>query len=527
VRVALCFPGGYRAGMSSLGFQTVLWGFARQPGVLVERVFLEEAGLEVMDAAFPPGAADLFAFSISCENDYEGLLRALGLAGLPLRAADRGRGAPLVVAGGFAPSLNPEPLAAFVDAVAVGEGEELLAPLARAARAWRGDPAATRAGLAAIPGIYVPALYEPRYAADGTLEAFEAAPGAPPRVRRAAVADLDAWPTRSRTVAPGSEFEELCVLEVNRGCGRGCRFCAAGSVVRPLRHRSLGALRAAAAETVGLHPRLGLLGAAVADHPDLLELARGLDAAGRGFSLSSLRVERCEPELLELLARGGTRTVTLAPETGSERLRLAVGKRVSDAQLLEAAGRAAAAGMRQVKLYFMVGLPTETAADRDAIADLVARVRHRLLAERREKTSLVRLAVTLGCFVPKAWTPFQWHPFAGVRQLRDALGQVRRGLRRVPNTAVTQDLPKWSRVQALLSLGDRRAGEILERAVLLDGDWERAARESPVNPDFFVLRGRDRDELLPWDFVDAGLEKAALWRRYEQALAAAPQGEGA
>jgi radical SAM superfamily enzyme YgiQ (UPF0313 family) len=454
------------------------------------------------------------------------VLRVLELASLPLRAADRGPRAPLVVAGGFAPTLNPEPLAPFVDAVAIGEAEELLAPLVEAARQSRSGRDAALLRLAAAESIYVPALYTPRYAADGTLAAHDPSPGAPARVRRAAVADLDAWPTHSVTLAPESEFEELCIVEVNRGCGRGCRFCAAGSVVRPLRHRSLPALRAALAATAGLHPRVGLLGAAVADHPGLLELARELDAAGRGFSLSSLRVERADPELLRLLARGGARTATLAPEAGSERLRFAVGKRVTDEQVLEAAGRAAAAGLRQVRLYFMLGLPTETPEDLAAIPSLVARVRERLLETRRERTGLVRVGVTLGCFVPKAWTPFQWHPFAGVRARRAALAEVSRGLRRVPNTTVTHDQPKWSLVQALLSLGDRRAADVLEAAVLRGGDWARALRGAEPPPEFFVGRERGRDEVFPWDFVDVGLGKAALRRQYEAALGGRGAGEG-
>jgi radical SAM superfamily enzyme YgiQ (UPF0313 family) len=521
VRVALAYPGPYRAGMSSLGYQTVLYGFASLPGVLAERVFLdaEGASLRVLDAGFAPGEADLLAFSISGENDYENFLRILALAGLPLRAADRGPRSPLVVAGGIAPTLNPEPIANFVDAVAIGEGEELLAPLVDAVRGRAGRDAALER-LAGVPGIYLPLRHEPRYASDGALAAFEPSTGAQPRVVRAAVRDLDAWQTFSRTVAPGSEFEKLCLVEVSRGCGRGCRFCAAGHVVRPLRHRSIEALRSAIAATAGLQSRVGLLGAAVADHPDLTILGRELIAAGRGLSLSSMRLDRVEPELLELLAAGGTRTATFAPETGSERLRRVIGKRIADEQILDAAGRAAAAGLRQIKLYFMIGLPAERAADREAIPELVQRVRERTLSGRREKTDLVRIAVTVGGFVPKAWTPFQWHPFAGVRALKEAQSAVVRELRRIPNVSVTHDVPKWSYVQALLSLGDRRAGDILEAAVAT-GDWPRALREAAVDPDFFTLREKGRDELLPWDFIDVGLTKSGLRAQYEKALAEA------
>ncbi len=496
----------------------MLHGFATLPGVIAERAFVADGGgsLQVLDAGFAPGEADLLAFSICGENDYENLLRALTLAGLPLRADDRGPGSPLVVAGGIAPTLNPEPIAPFVDVVAIGEGEELLAPLVDAVRG-RPERGESLERLAGAPGIYIPSRYEPRYASDGTLAAFEPKGCAPARVARAAVRDLDAWPTFGRTVAPGSEFEKLCLVEVSRGCGRGCRFCAAGHVVRPLRHRSLDALRRAIAATSGLQRRVGLLGAAVADHPDLTVLGRELLAAGRGFSLSSLRLDRVDAELLDLLAAGGTRTATFAPETGSERLRRVAGKRITDEQILEASGRAAAAGLRQIKLYFMLGLPTETAGDRAAIPDLVRRIRERTLAGRREKCDLVRISVTLGGFVPKAWTPFQWHPFAGIRALKEAQSGVVRELRRIPNVTVTHDVPKWSYIQALLSLGDRRVADILEAAVVA-GDWQKTLREAAVDPDFFVLREKGRDELLPWDFIDTGLSRSGLRAQYEKAL---------
>jgi radical SAM superfamily enzyme YgiQ (UPF0313 family) len=509
--------------MSSLGFQTVLHGFSALDDVAAGRVFLDEESEELvlLDAAVDPGRVDLLAFSVSAENDYPLVLRILALAGLPLRSGRRKRPHPLVIAGGIAPSLNPEPLAEFMDAIVLGEGEQVLAPLVEAARGSGGgeaDRMAVLEKLSSVKGIYVPALYEPSYAADGTLAGFTAAPPAPAKVVRAVTRDLDPYPAVSRIVAPGSEFEDLFLMEVNRGCGRGCRFCAAGHLIRPLRHRSLESLKALADEGALMFERFGLLGSAVADHPKIKDLMKALLDRGRQFSVSSLRIDRLEPEFLDLLRRGGCRTVTLAPETGSERLRRAVNKRISDEQILAAVEAAAAAGIPNLKLYFMIGLPTETAEDRDAIAALLRKVRHRVVSGSREHGRIGTIRASVSCFVPKAWTPFQWHPFADVKELKAALRLLSKQIGKIPNVTVTHDLPKWAYVQALLSRGDRRTADILERVHRLGGDWSRALRESPFNPDFLVYRAREKDELFPGDFIDTGLRRERLWQEYERAL---------
>ncbi len=510
--------------MSSLGFQTVLYGFAALPEVLAERVFLEDDGenLLILDAGIQPLQVDLFAFSVSYENDYLNLLRILAGAGFPLRARERGADYPLVLAGGIAPTLNPEPLAAFVDLVVVGEGEELLGPLVEVLRRRAPSSGAKRKlleRLAALPGIYVPALYQPSYAADGCLAKFSPRPPAPRRVSRAQVRDLDAHPAVSRILAPGSQFENLMLIEINRGCGRGCRFCAAGHLYRPVRHRRREGLLASMEEASKVLERFGLLGSAVADHKDLLEVAREIVRRGWKFSLSSVRLDRLPPELLRLLREGGAKTITIAPEAGSERLRRAIKKSITDEQILEAAERIAEAGFYSLKLYFMLGLPTETPGDREAIPALIKKIRHRLLAVGRVRRRMGTIRVSLSFFVPKAWTPFQWHPFSEVRLLKAALSPLVRELRKIPNVTVTHEVAKWAYVQAILARGDRRAGDILESACRWGGDWGRAGRESAMNPDFFVHRTRERRELFPWDFIDTGLRKDRLWREYQRALA--------
>lgn len=224
------------------------------------------------------------------------------------------------------------------------------------------------------------------------------------------------------------------------------------------------------------------------------------------------------PELLDLLRRGGCRTVTLAPETGSERLRWAIHKRISDAQILAAAEAAAEAGIPNLKLYFMVGLPTETREDREAMVDLLERIGRRVVSVGRRRKRVGTVSASIGCFVPKAWTPFQWHPFAEAKELKSALRHLTKMIGKIPNVRATHDLPKWAYVQALLSRGDRRAGNLLERVHHAGGDWSRALRESPFNADFFVYRRREKEELFPWDFVDTGLRRDRLWSEYCRAL---------
>jgi radical SAM superfamily enzyme YgiQ (UPF0313 family) len=264
--------------------------------------------------------------------------------------------------------------------------------------------------------------------------------------------------------------------------------------------------------------RIGLLGSAVADHPDILDLMKDLLRRNLGFSVSSLRIDRLGPEFIELLREGGCRTVTLAPETGSERLRRAIRKRISNDQVLAAAEAVAAAGIPNLKLYFMVGLPTETWEDREAIVGLLEALSRRVVAAGRRRGQVGNVNVSIGCFVPKAWTPFQWHPFAEVKELKSALRRLTRLIGKMPNTRVTHDLPKWSYVQALLSRGDRRTADLLENVHRTGGDWNRVLKEAPFNSDFFVYREREKDELLPWDFVETGLQKEKLWNEYRRAL---------
>jgi len=534
IAIALVYPNTYGVGMSNLGFQTMYWHLNQRPDVVCERVFLPEAAdleelrrtetpLFSLESQRPLPDFHMVGFSVTFEGDYINVLRILRLAGIPARAADRRPGDPLVLMGGVCAFSNPEPLAPFMDLVGVGEGEEIAGELVQAYRDGYRDRAAFLEALAAIPGIYVPALYEPSYGPDGALAAVAPRSGAPAVVAKRRLRDVDRFETISLVKTPNAEYGHMALLEVGKGCGRGCRFCLEGQVYRPVRHRSVAALSASVAR-LARDPdnrRIGLVGACVSDYPWIGDLVESIAASGLELSISSLRADSLTPELVGALARGGHRTLTVAPEAGTERLRRAIRKAITDEQLYQACDMIRAAGIPNLKTYFMIGQPTETAEDVEAIADLAARMLARLRVPDPQGRPFGRLTLSISSFVPKPWTPFQWAPFDGAESLQDKLEIVKRGVRRFPNVRVLHENPREAALQALLARGDRRVGDFVELAARLDGDWRRALREWDGDPAFHTTRPRPLDERLPWDHFDVGVKKAGLVREWERALAEA------
>ena len=459
------------------------------------------------------------AFSISFEADYPYVLQILEGAGVPLLAAERRPGDPLVIAGGVATFLNPEPLSPFVDAFFLGEGEAGAVPFFQflAEGAPDQDRGLLLRDLAqTIPGAYVPAGYTPHYHPDGTLAAFEPEPGFPARVTAPHLHELAPYPTHSHILAPQSEWGEMFLVETGRGCSRGCRFCAAGFVYRPPRERPLEELWTQVGPAAMAQRKVGLVGAAVSDHPAVKELCHKILAAGGDIGISSLRADSADEELFRLLVQGGVRSVALAPEAGSDRLRKVLNKGLTREDLADATVALSRAGLPQLRLYFMVGLPTETLEDVAEIPPLVRHLEHCVVKDSHGKRHLGLITLSISSFVPKPFTPFQWTPFLEVAELKKRLKLVTREFHGVKEVRVHTDLPKWAYVQALLARGDRRVGDILLAAH--QHGWNRAFKESPVNPDFFTLRERHPDELFPWDFIDHGLKKDYLWEEYQRAL---------
>jgi radical SAM superfamily enzyme YgiQ (UPF0313 family) len=531
--VALVYPNRWAVGMANLGVHAVYRLLNEPADVLCERAFLPDGPGEprTQESDLPLAAFDVIAFSLSFEDDYVRIPELLARAGLPVRAADRGEGHPLVVAGGIAVQINPEPVAPFFDAFLVGEAEPLLPPFVarlRAARAAPPDRLALLDALAALPGCYVPARYDVTYAptspagagAGAWVTRFEPLRGAPARVARQWAPSVRDLATARVVETPGARFGDLHLVEVARGCLWGCRFCAAGFVQRPYREVGEPVLRAEAEKGTARGQRIGLVGPDTSDHSALRPLLGAIAAAGGAASPSSLRVDALDAELAQRLADGGERTVTLAPEAGTERLRRVLNKDFPDERVIAAAEAAFAAGLEHVKLYFMCGLPTETDADVRGIAALTRRIRDEVvLPWARRRGRMGKMTLSVNPFVPKPWTPFQWDGIAPKASLEAARKLLERELRPL---GVTVDFlsPRETRLQAVLSRGDRRTADLLEAAWRdHGGDLGRALRDRPEDAAFYAERRAGADERLPWDFVDPGVEKGWLARERERGLA--------
>jgi radical SAM family uncharacterized protein len=534
VSIALVYPNTYAVGMSNLGFQTIYRHLNALPDVVCERVFLPEPADidEMRRTSTPPLSLEsqrpltdfqLIGFSVTYEGDYVNVLRLLGMAAIPLRSAERRSHDPLVLMGGVCAFSNPEPVAPFMDFIVVGEGEELVGELMQAYREGYRDRETFLDGLVGLEGIYVPDRHDVSYTGDGTVADVKPLRGAPAVVVKRRLRQVDQFRTIAAVKTPNAEYGHMALLEVGKGCGRGCRFCLEGQVYRPVRHRSVAALR----ETIELlaaqgEKRIGLVGACVSDYPWIGDLLKVVEDNGMELSISSLRADSLTDDLVSSLARGGHRTLTMAPEAGTERLRRVIRKTISDEQLMAACDLIRARGIPNLKTYFMIGQPTEMDEDVIAIVDLARRMLERLRVLDPTGKPFGKLTLSISSFVPKPWTPFQWAPFDGAASLSAKLDVIKRGVRTFSNVRVLHENPREAALQALLARGDRRVGDFLESAARLDGDWRRALREWDGDPDFYTTRLRAADERMPWDHFDVGVKKAGLVREWERAQAESP-----
>ena len=535
ISVALIYPNYYQVGMSNLGFNVVYGILNDNPAIVSERAFLpEEEELFIyrrtdrpllsLESQTPLQRFDLLAFSLSFENDYPNILTILDLSKIPLLSKERGEDHPLIVAGGITTFMNPEPLASFIDCFLLGEGEVILEKFFQA-YCGLPPPAATREETLRIlaeevEGVYVPSLYRVAYREDGSLGSFEPSiPTIPSKVRALRQVPYEGPLRRSRIITPSTEFADTILVELNRGCGIGCRFCAAGYAYRPPRAIEEEEIFASLEEILAEGSRIGLISPSASDFPGIGRLTSFILDKGGDFSVSSLRAGSLTQGLMENLNRSSQKTLTIAPETGSERLRRVVNKKLTKEQILEATVLIARTGLFHVKLYFMIGLPTETMEDLKEIVSLVKSIRHSLIKESKGRKRIGRIRLSINCFVPKPFTAFQWFPMDTVDSLKEKQRLLKRSLTGEGGIGISFDVPRWAYIQCLLSMGDRRVGQMLRATHRNKGDWRQTFRSSELNPDFFVYRAKDLNERLPWDFIDRDIQKSFLQEEYNLALA--------
>jgi radical SAM superfamily enzyme YgiQ (UPF0313 family) len=532
LRVALAFPNTYWVGMSNLGFQTVYRLFNAQDDVVCERVFLppkqelaelvaSRTPLITLESQSPVGEFDVLAFSVSFEWDYVNVLTLLRLAGIPIYAAERTDRHPLIVIGGAVTFVNPEPLAPFADVIAAGEGEVLVPGFERAFAA-AGDRRELLHALSRERGFYIPSFYEPQYAADGSMSGFTTSiigADAPVPVRKAALKTTDAVdPPVTSIFTPDTEFGSRFLVEVVRGCANLCRFCWAGYNYLPVRAFPADRILQLAEQARKYANRVGLVSIALCDHPDIERILARLLEMGYGISPASLRLDDLTESIVKVLRASGEKTITIAPETGSDRLRRVINKTVTNEEILDRADLIFANGIENLKLYYMIGLPTETDDDLVAIRDLTLEMRDRMMKYAKPRGTIGRIIGSVNPLIPKPGTAYQWIPMEADALVDRKIKRLRSLTADIDNVYFNIKSERHSYYQALLSLGDRRVAPVIAAAERNGQNWRAAVAESGIDADFYIFRDRSKDAALPWDIIDGGMKSSFFHAEYDKSL---------
>ncbi|MBU0483523.1 MAG: radical SAM protein [Proteobacteria bacterium] len=526
--VALVFPNHYQLGMSNLGFQLVYGLLNALPDIVCERIFLPEDNSQPLsiESGRPLRDFPLILCSVSFEDDFVSLVRIFRMGGIEPLAEVRypeainTQGFPLIIGGGVATFINPEPLAPFIDFFVVGEAESILPQLVSylAEKISLFDRGKLLADIVqCFSGCYVPQFYNVDYLPDGTIGGIKAMAPAPDRVRKVVTYGSDAV-GHSVILTPETEFADMFLAELGRGCSRGCRFCAAGFVYRPPRLWSADAVISSLHDRPANSRRVGLLGMEMAKPDDLAKIAKYLVAEGCLLSFSSLRADAFSDSLVELLSKSNLKSAAIAPDGGSERLRRVINKGIVEDDVLRAAETLVQAGVTNLKMYFMIGLPTETMDDMLELVALVKKVQTVILVIGKARGYLSNITISVNSFVPKAWTPFQFHPFADLDTLKERIKFLRKELGHLPNMKIIADQPLRAYFQAVIARGDRRLGPALLSLVDSGKKWTYVFKEHGLSPENYAMRPRTENELFPWEIIDHGINRSYLWSEYQRAL---------
>ncbi len=514
INICLVYPNTYHVGMSNLGFQGIYGLLNKRDDVVCERAFLpDERDIEEyirtetpifsFESKRPLNKFDIVAFSISFENDYPNILKILDISKIPFSAPERNEYHPLLIAGGVCCFFNPEPIAPIFDMIFTGEAEESLNEFLDIYTKAK-DKFEVKKEAIHIEGIYVPEFYKIDYNNDGTIAERIPLNNAPEKIKRRYLKDLSLSPVTTAIITTEAEFSNMYLIEAMRGCPWNCRFCLVGHIYSPIRKKDLKAIKTEIDRAKEITPKIGLIGPSLTDYPHIMDV---LCIEGVDFSITSLRASAKSAELVELLK--GHKSVSIAPEAGTERMRKAVNKKITEKDILDTSELVLNAGIENLRLYFMIGLPAETYEDIEGIVELVKKV--------RKISNRGNIILSISTFVPKPFTPFQWHPMESLDSVKGKLKFIKKALRDEKGIKVFHDVPKYAHMQGMFSTGDRRVFGVIKEMVKTD-DYRAACSKAGVDMGFYIFRERDFDEMLPWDFIDAGISKEKLRDEYMEAL---------
>ena len=528
-RFGLVYPNDYYIGMSNLGFQIIYHLINERTNFTCERAFLPDRQTEAeyirsktplltMENQQPLYDMDIIGFAISFEMDYFNFLHCLRLAKVPLKASDRTEMDPMIIIGGPCATFNPEPLAMFADVFVIGEGENTVSDILTVYEQKKEEKCTKEEilrALAELDGVYVPRFYQPKYREDGTLAEITPIDSVPPTITRQWVRDLNDTHGETVIMTPDTEFGKLYLIEIARGCGRHCRFCMAGYCFRNPRVRSLDAVKESILRAKPHMNKVGLMGAAISDYPWIDELSAFIREQDMTLSVASLRADSLTDGLATALADSGQKTITLAPEAATEPLRQVINKGITEEDLYNATKLAIEKGIKNVKLYIMIGLPYETDEDIDAIIALAKNLQTYM----REHGSKGTLSLSVNPFIPKPFTPFQWLPMADKKSVEQKLKHLQKSLQSEKKIQVLIESPKEAYVQGILARGDRRLGEVLLSAMEAGGAkaFMRALKSADLKDEFYLYRLREKEEIFPWSHLDMKVTPEYLWHELEQA----------